>query len=105
MGSASACQGYAYMVSDRIFGTLPYYTVTLENSRVGDIMIDKEANHDNIVLNNYGEFKQEDIIYPEAYYTTDDNVSGKVVWDKVLFYDEWPAGVGNTRILSRYPKE
>ena len=62
MGSASACQGYAYMVSDRIFGTLPYYTVTLENSRVGDIMIDKEANHDNIVLNNYGEFKQEDII-------------------------------------------
>ena len=105
MGSASACQGYAYMVSDRIFGTLPYYTVTLENSRVGDIMIDKEANHDNIVLNNYAQFKQEDIIYPEAYYTTDGNVSGKVVWDKVLFYDEWPAGVGNTRILSRYPKE
>jgi len=105
MGGASACQGYAYMVSDRIFGTLPYYTVTLENSRVGDIMIDKEANHDNIVLNDYGEFEQEDIIYPEAYYTTDGNVSGKVVWDKVLFYDEWPAGFGNTRILSRYPKE
>ncbi len=105
MGSASACQGYAYMVSDRIFGTLPYYTVTLENSRVGDIMIDKEANHDNIVLNDYGKDMFEGVIYPESYTTTDGNVSGKVVWDKVLFYDEWPAGVGNTRILSRYPKE
>ncbi len=105
MGGASACQGYAYMVSDRIFGTLPYYTVTLENSRVGDIMIDKEANHDNIVLNDYGKDMFEGVIYPESYTTTDGNVSGKVVWDKVLFYDEWPAGVGNTRILSRYPKE
>ena len=104
MGGASACQGFAYMVSDRIFGTLPYYTVTLENSRVGDIMIDKQANHDNIVLNDYGKAVFEGINYTDGYFCVSGNTSGKVFWDGVEYYDDWPAGVGNTRILSRYPK-
>ena len=68
-------------------------------------MINKEANHDNIALNDYGKAIYKGTIYPEQYYTTDGNVSGIVVWDKVLRYSEWPAGFGNTRILSRYPKE
>ena len=38
-------------------------------------------------------------------YIQNNTISSKVVWDKVLRYSEWPAGFGNTRILSRYPKE
>ena len=104
MGGGTACQGYAYMVSDRIFGTLPAYYVSLEETRVGDIMDDGPANHVNIILNDYGKDMFEGVIYPESYTTTDGNVSGKVVWDKVLFYDEWPAGTSRTYIRSRYPK-
>ena len=105
MGAASACEGFANLVSDRIFGTLPYYTVALEETRVGDIMIDKQANHRNIVLNDYGKDVFEGINYTDSYTTVDGNTSGTVFWDGVGYYDEWPAGVGNTRILSRYPKE
>ena len=105
MGPASACEGFANLVSDRIFGTLPYYTVTLEETRVGDIMIDKQANHRNIVLNDYGKAIYKGTIYPEQYYIVSGNTSGTVYWDGVERYSDWPAGVGNTRILSRYPKE
>ena len=92
------------MVSDRIFGTLPAYYVSLEETRVGDIRDNGPANHVNIILNDYGKDMFEGVIYPESYTTTDGNVSGKVVWDKVLFYADWPAGTSRTYIRSRYPK-
>ena len=67
-------------------------------------MIDKQANHDNIVLNDYGKAVFEGINYTDGYFCVSGNTSGKVFWDGVECYDDWPAGVGNTRILSRYPK-
>ena len=106
MGSGTACAGFAKMVSDRIFGTLPYYTVALENSRVGDIMMnDQGAGHDNIVLNDYGKDMFEGVNYTDSYTTVDGNSSGTVYWGGVHYYADWPTGVGTTRILSRYPQE
>ena len=105
MGPDSACGGFMNMLSDRIFGTLPAYVVSLEETRVGDAMIDKQANHGNIVLNDYGKAIYKGTIYPEQYYIVSGNTSGTVYWDGVERYSDWPAGVGNTRILSRYPKE
>lgn len=105
MGPDSACGGFMNLVSDRIFGTLPAYVVSLEETRVGDAMIDKQANHGDIVLNDYGKSIYEGVIYPEDYTTVDGNMSGHVAWDVLGHYADWPAGVGNTRILSRYPKE
>ena len=104
MGGASACQGYAYMVSDRIFGTLPAYYVSLEETRVGDIMDNGPANHVNIVLNDYGKDMFEGVNYTDSYTTVDGNTSGKVFWDGASFYDEWPTGTSRTYIRSRYPK-
>ena len=105
MGSASACAGFANMVSDRIFGNLPAYEVSLEETRVGDIMDNDPADHRSIVLNDYGEDVFEGVNYTESYTTANGNSSGHVAWDSVRFYDEWPVGVGNTRIRSRYPQE
>ena len=105
MGSGTACAGFAKMVSDRIFGTLPKYEVAMENSRVGDYLLNKPADHANIALNDYGEFMQDGVNYSEGYYTADGNASGTVVWDVVNFYDEWPTGTSGTHIWSRYPKE
>ena len=104
MGAASACEGFANLVSDRIFGTLPSYVVPLEGIRTGDIMIDKQANHRDIVLDDYGESMYEGVVYPDDYTTVDGNMSGHVAWDVLGHYADWPAGVGNTRILSRYPR-
>ena len=104
MGAASACEGFANLVSDRIFGTLPSYVVPLEGIRTGDIMIDKQANHGDIVLDDYGESMYEGVVYPDDYTTVDGNMSGHVAWDVLGHYADWPAGVGNTRILSRYPR-
>lgn len=45
----------------------------------------------------------EGVVYPDDYTTVDGNMSGHVAWDVLGHYADWPAGVGNTRILSRYP--
>ena len=104
MGGASACQGFAYMVSDRIFGTLPAYYVSLEETRVGDIMDDGPANHANIVLNDYGKSEYNGTIYPDDYTTVDGNTSGTVFWEMLQHYADWPTGTSRTYIRSRYPK-
>ena len=104
MGGASACQGYAYMVSDRIFGTLPAYYVSLEETRVGDIMDNGPANHANIVLNDYGKSEYNGTIYPDDYTTVDGNTSGTVFWEMLQHYADWPTGTSRTYIRSRYPK-
>lgn len=110
MGAGTACGGFANMVSDRIFGTLPAYYVPLEKTRVGDIMIDGPANHANICLTNYGTLFKWDEYRPDAYETLDGNSSGKVSWGddprcSVWFYEDWPTRTPGTDIWSRYPKE
>lgn len=110
MGSGTACSGFANMVSDRIFGTLPTYYVSLEETRIGDIMIDGPADHANICLTNYGTLFKWDEYRPDAYETLDGNSSGKVSWGNdprcsVWFYDDWPTRTPGAYIWSRYPKE
>lgn len=103
MGAASACEGFANLVSDRIFGTLPAYYVSLEETRVGDIMDDGPANHANIVLNDYGKSEYNGTIYPDDYTTVDGNTSGTVFWEMLQHYADWPTGTSRTYIRSRYP--
>lgn len=105
MGSASACAGFANMVSDRIFGNLPAYEVSLEETRVGDIMDNGPADHRSIVLNDYGKDVFEGVNYTESYTTANGNSSGHVAWDSVRFYADWPTGTPRTYIRSRYPQE
>lgn len=104
MGSGTACAGFAKMVSDRIFGTLPKYEVTMENSRVGDYLLNKPADHANITLTDYGKLVFEGVSYTDAYFTANGNAKGKVSWDSVRYYDDWPTGTRGTVIYSRYPK-
>ena len=105
LGNGWECAGFAYMVSDKIFGNLPAYEVQIEGTRVGDVMKNGPGNHKSIVLNDYGKAVYEGNIYPEQYYTVDGNVGGKVGWDIVKRYSEWPTGTSGTAIYSRYPKE
>ena len=105
MGSGTACQGFANMVSDRIFGTLPKYEVTMEDSRVGDYSYNKPANHASIILNDYGKDEFEGVVYPDSYTTVDGNSAGTVFWGMAKFYDEWPAGASGAHIWSRYPQK
>ena len=104
LGYGSECAGFAYMVSDKIFGDLPKYEVAMENTRVGDVLKNGPANHKSIVLNNYGMAIYNDTVYPEQYYTVDGNVGGKVSWNIVKRYSDWPTGTADTHIFSRYPK-
>ena len=106
MGSGTACAGFAKMVSDRIFGTLPKYEVKMENSRVGDYCCDTPANHDSIILNDYGKNVFEGVNYPDSYTTVDGNFDpGIVLWDNANYYAEWPAGAPGAHIWTRYPVE
>ena len=93
------------MVSDRIFGTLPAYHVSLEETRVGDIMDNGPDDHRNIVLNDYGKDVFEGVNYTDSYTTANGNASGETVrWDRVDYYADWPTGTPKTYIRSRYPK-
>ncbi len=105
LGGGNECAGFAYMVSDKIFGNLPKYEVQIEDTRVGDIMDNGPAYHTSVVLNDYGKAVYKGEVYPESYYTTDGNLSGKIAWDMVKQYAEWPTGTSGTHIWSRYPKE
>ena len=105
LGAASACAGFANMVSDRIFGSLPAYHVSLEETRVGDIMDNGPGDHRNIVLNDYGKDVFEGVNYTDSYTTANGNASGETVrWDRVDYYADWPTGTPKTYIRSRYPK-
>lgn len=105
MGPSTACAGFAHLVSDRIFGNLPAYKVTLEETRVGDIMDNGPDNHRNIVLNDYGNAVYKGEVYSEQYYTVNGNAFGETVrWDRLDRYSEWPTGTPKTYIRSRYPK-
>ena len=105
LGAGSECAGFAYMVSDRIFGTLPKYEVQMKDTRVGDVLDDGPAHHTNVVLNDYGALTYEGQPCPDQYLTADGNVSGEVWWGMVSDYSDWPAGTRGTVIYSRYPKE
>lgn len=104
LGGGAECAGFAYMVSDKIFGTLPKYEVAMENTRIGDVLDDGPAHHTNVILNDYGKAVYEGEIYAESYYTVDGNVAGEVLWDNVDEYANWPTGTRNTVIYSRYPQ-
>lgn len=103
-GRSDECAGFAYMLSDKIFGNLPAYEVAMEETRVGDVLKDGPAYHKNVALNDYGKLIFEGVNYTEGYYTVDGNVSGTVAWDVVNYYAEWPTGTRGTHIYSRYPK-
>ena len=104
LGGGNECAGFAYMVSDKIFGNLPKYEVRIEDTRVGDVMDNGPAYHTSVVLNDYGMAIYNDTVYPEQYYTVDGNVGGKVSWNIVERYSDWPTGTADTHIFSRYPK-
>ena len=92
MGYGKECAYIAFMFSDRIFGNLPKYTVSLENMRIGDVL--KEPGHWSMTQNNYGDLS-------EQYRSINGGAKGVVSWTMLSRYDEWPAsGV----IYSRYPK-
>lgn len=105
LGSADACQGFAYLVSDRIFGTLPRYYSLIDQSRVGDLMEDVPGDHMNVCLTDYGTETFEGVVYPEQFRTVDGNSGGHVRWDCVHDYSDWPARHGGKFVYSRYPKE
>lgn len=104
LGYGNECAGFAYMVSDKIFGSLPKYEVSMENTRVGDLVKDGPTNHKNIVLNDYGEDVFEGVNYTDSYTTVDGNVSGKVRWGCVNYYEDWSSSASGSVIYSRYPK-
>lgn len=103
MGNGWECAGFAYMVSDKIFGNLPKYEVAMENTRIGDVLKEGPTNHKSIVLNDYGKDVFEGVNYPESYTITHGNVGGEVNWGSVRYYADWPAGTSDTVIYSRYP--
>ena len=106
LGSGSACAGFAFMVSDKIFGSLPAYEVSMEETRVGDVLDNGPAHHTSVALNDYGKLVFEGVNYTDGYYTADGNFSGgKVGWDTVKYYEDWPTGTSGTHIYSRYPAE
>lgn len=105
LGGGNECAGFAYMVSDKIFGNLPKYEVRIEDTRVGDVMDNGPAYHTNVTLNDYGQLVVEGVGYDDAYFTANGNAKGKVRWDSVRYYAEWPTGTSGTHIWSRYPKE
>lgn len=103
LGGGSECAGFAYMLSDKIFGNLPKYEVAMEETRVGDVLDNGPGHHTNVVLNDYGKDMFEGVNYTDSYTTADGNVSGEVRWGGVRYYDEWPTGTRGTVIWTRYP--
>lgn len=91
MGTGKECAYIAFMFSDRIFGSLPKRSTSLENMRVGDVL--KEPGHWSMTQNNYGDLS-------EQYRSINGGAKGVVSWTMLSRYDEWPSsGV----IYTRYP--
>lgn len=105
MGNGSECAGFAYMISDKIFGNLPRHAISMEETHVGDVLINGPAHHTNVVLNDYGKAMFEGVNYDDGYFTANGNSNGCVSWDSVRYYEDWPTGTAGTYIWSRYPKE
>lgn len=103
-GSGRECAGFAFMVSDKIFGDLPKYAIAIEDTRVGDVMFDGPTNHKSVILNDYGKLIFEGINYTEGYYSADGNVSGTVAWGVVNYYADYSPTAAGSVIYSRYPK-
>lgn len=103
-GPGRECAGFAFMVSDKIFGNLPKYEISMESTRVGDVLFNGPENHKNVVLNDYGKDMFEGVNYTDSYTTANGNASGETVrWDMVEYYADWPTGTSGTHIYSRYP--
>ena len=66
LGSGSACAGFAFMVSDKIFGNLPAYEVSMEETRVGDVLDNGPAHHTSVALNDYGKLVFEGVNYTDV---------------------------------------
>ena len=93
MGTGKECAYIAFMFSDRIFGSLPKRSTSLENMRVGDVL--KEPGHWSMTQNNYGDLS-------EQYRSINGGAKGVVSWTMLSRYDEWPS---SGTVYSRYPKE
>lgn len=103
LGSGNECAGFAYMISDKIFGTLPKYEVAMEETRVGDVLDDGPAYHTSVVLNDYGKATYKGQTSTTQYLTADGNLDASVKWDCICRYSNWPTGTSGTVIYSRYP--
>lgn len=77
-GGASGCMGFAYLISDAAFGTLPARTIypksgksiTISDLRVGDIL--RLPGHSVVVLEKYS----------DHILTVEGNYQGKVYWGR-----------------------
>jgi len=102
MGAGTACAGFARMVSDSIFGTLPKYAVSIDKLRIGDVLVNNAAKHDNVCIQTYYRASSGAMI-TSKYLTVNGNSGGTVVWEQQEKYADWPTSITDGVIYSRYP--
>lgn len=79
--SGKACQAFAVMVSDRVFGDAPYKHVVFDplNIHVGDIvMTSYPTYHSMVVLESY----------PDHIIIAEGNNNGRVMWGRTVKYSD-----------------
>lgn len=102
MGAGTACAGFARMVSDSIFGTLPKYAVSIDKLRIGDVLVNNAAKHANVCIQTYYRASSGAMI-TSKYLTVNGNSGGTVVWEQQEKYADWPTSITDGVIYSRYP--
>ena len=110
LGSGVECAGFGYMVSDKIFGNLPKYEVSIDDLRVGDYM--RLGNvHSLVALSKVGEGQTawgdtDAYLYNAAEGNMPTDGGDRVLtWSSYGYADNWPTGTAGTYIWSRYPAE
>ena len=104
MGSGIECAGFAYMVSDKIFGNLPKTAVPIQSLRIGDVLVNRRGNHTSVCIDTTYTLST-GTVQKTRYTTVDGNSNGSVHWGTGKWYDEWPASINDGVVYSRYPKE
>ena len=96
MGNGRECAGYAFMVSDKIFGNLPKRKIDVQDIRPGDVIDIRTENGENFHWAIATSTVQDDGFIS----VTSGNVNGSVRWDS--WYDT-DIENGYWNVYTRYP--